>query len=78
MALEKADHQLEQVNFLFAEDGSVSDVVLLVNYAVREEGGVTDLTRIRETKSAWGDMTASEKSVADRVGKRLSELAKVV
>ena len=75
MALIKTDKQLEQVIFNFDPAGAVIDIQIQVNYAVRDDVTLVDETRVRKTKSIWGDLTAAQRTAANAVGQRLQALA---
>ena len=77
MTLIKTDHQLEQVVFRFTA-GVVVDVEIQVNYAVRDDVTLVDETRVRKTKSIWGDLTPTQRTAANTFGQRLQVLARAV
>ena len=74
MALIKTDHQLEQVIFKFAA-GVVTDVEIQVNYVIQDDVSLVQETRVRKTKSIWGDLTAAQRTAANTFGQRLQTLA---
>ncbi len=74
MALIKTDHRLEQVTFQF--DGpDVIGVELTVNYAVQDDVTGEEETRVRKTTDIWDQLTASQKTGAKTIGKRLQQIA---
>ena len=74
MALIKADHQLEQVAFIFT-GGLVTDIQIQVNYAVRDDVTLVDETRVRKTRSVWASLTPIQQTAANAIGQRLQTLA---
>ena len=75
MVIIKADHQLEQVSFIFDETGEVADVTVTVNYALKDDATGQEETRVRKSFSAWTSLSASQRTGANAIGKRLKTLA---
>ena len=70
----KTTHRLEQVTFQF--DGpDVIGVELTVNYAVQDDVTGEEETRVRKTTDVWDQLTASQKTGAKTIGKRLQQIA---
>ena len=71
----KTDHRLEQVTFQFDNAGDVRGVELTVNYAVQDDVTDEEVTRVRKTTDVWDQLTASKKTGAKTIGKRLQQIA---
>ncbi len=73
----KTNHRLEQVTFQF--DGpDVIGVELTVNYAVQDDVTDEEVTRVRKTTDVWDQLTASQKTGAKTIGKRLQQIAETL
>lgn len=75
MALIKTDHQLEHVLFTFDQGGSLTDIQLQVNYAVRDDVTGQDETRVRKTVSVFTNLTPLQRVAANTLAIRLRQLA---
>ena len=71
----KTDHRLEQAAFTFDQNGEVAAVTVTVNFAIRDDQTGKDETRVRKTADVWDQLTASQKTSAAAVGKRLRQMA---
>ncbi|MBM3926729.1 MAG: hypothetical protein FJ320_12290 [SAR202 cluster bacterium] len=78
MAINKSDHRLEQVSFLFDGAGDVKEVVLQVNYALRDDATGQEEARVRWSVSVWAGLSQGQKDSANSVGKMLNSLAQTV
>ena len=71
MAIVKQGHNLEKAEFKFDEAGEVTGIELTVNIQVYDNTADKELTRIREVKDIWGDLTGAQKTQANTIGKKL-------
>jgi len=76
MPIIKSDHRLEQVAFVFDGEGNVTDVVLQVEYLLKDDASGKEEARARKAASVWGSLSTGQKASVDSVGKSLNTLAK--
>jgi len=76
MPIIKSDHRLEQVAFVFDGAGNVTDVVLQVEYLLKDDASGKEEARARKAVSVWGSLSTGQKAAVDSVGKSLNTLAK--
>lgn len=77
MALIKADHILENVQFTFDAAGNVIDVLIQVTYVVLDDVTGVEETRVRKTVSVLSSLPPEISRIASNTfGRRVTELAK--
>ena len=74
MAIIKQDHNLEKAEFRFDIDGEVVGLELTVNIQIFDNTDNKELTRIREVKDIWDDLTSGQKTQGNMIGKKLKSL----
>ena len=75
MAIVKQDHILEKAEFTFDDTGEVSGIELTVNIQIFDDTSGKELTRIREVKDIWGDLSSGQQTQGNVIGKKLKLLA---
>ena len=74
MAIVKGDHRIE-ASFSFDAAGELEDLILQVNYALKDDVTGTEEARVRKSENVWPQLSATEKNQANTIAKKLLGLA---
>ena len=75
MAIIKTGHILHEIKLTFDGAGNVTDVQLVVSYALKDDvSGEIEATR-GLSKSVWGSLTPAQQTQLDALGKRFRVMA---
>lgn len=75
--LSTGDTQFEGVRVVASDGGTVTGLLVTINYATKDESDA-EVTRIREERDVWDDLTAAQKTQVQGIYNRITSGVRAV